>query len=591
MASSSSPSGRVPVRTDVPSNLANAMLKVDSYKCDMDYVSNYVKQHGEMTVDEGDEEGRTPLMIACVIGNKEVVDYLLKLGAGVNTECSRLRNTSLHYVCECKDDISHVAERVAIAKLLFNHGAEYKANSLGLTPVCYAGWHRMRELVNLFADELVSKVGGIMTNEKIKGLEFLAVSYTIGERYFYRYRYESVAYSCMLEAKQLRVRIHSPCNSERSCEVDREKLVKRNECSTVEELERLRDNSDAILSESILIGARIIPVQLKSRYRYWNRLLEFGNSREDFSQTCSIISFLIRAENTTKLSLFKILDSFIESMWRGNHMSQKFSDLNDLMTVCFDYLLSTWSTYGGEERVHDAVVEILINAALCSRGEHCEFESLTTTVIRILKLFKKDEQCTKQKDLKFFPAWTMIDILPYRICEGISGGPEGRLGELDEGEIHRIKHAFTQFLYLDDASCMSCKSSTGETLLHNYAVNFVKNKNYYRDNVFELILFIIRMTIRHGCPVDAQNDDGFTAKDLALKCIKEHNPAYGTDETLRLCTGFEKHAPRIVRLLDIFSAPSFVLPLEELAARVVLKWKIPYRDHLPSTLHKKISGF
>ena len=75
------------------------------------YVSNYVEQYGAMTVNEGDEAGRTPLMIACVIGNKEVVDYLLKLGAGVNTECSRLRSTSLHYVCECKDELSHMAER------------------------------------------------------------------------------------------------------------------------------------------------------------------------------------------------------------------------------------------------------------------------------------------------------------------------------------------------------------------------------------------------------------------------------------------------------------------------------------------------
>ena len=189
----------------------------------------------------------------------------------------------------------------------------------------------MRELVNLFADELVSRVGGIMTNEKIKSLEFLAVSYTIGENPFFRYRYQSVAYSCMFEAKQLRIRIHSLCNSERSCEV--EKLFKRNECSTVEELERLRDSSDAILIEGILIGARIIPDELKPQYRYWDRLLEFGNSREDFLQTCSIISFLIRAENTTKLPLFIILVSFHESMWRGDHRSQRFSDVNDLMTV------------------------------------------------------------------------------------------------------------------------------------------------------------------------------------------------------------------------------------------------------------------
>ena len=59
---------------------------------------------------------------------------------------------------------------------------------------------------------------------------------------------------------------------------------------------------------------------------------------------------------------------------------------------------------------------------------------------------------------------------------------------------------------------------TGETLLHNYVVDFVKCINYYTDEVFELVLFIIRLTIRH-C---------FTAKDLALECIRELKQEYIT---------------------------------------------------------------
>ena len=583
MASSSSPSGRVPVRTDVPSNLANAMRKVDSSKCDVDYVSKYVKQHGETTVDEGDEEGRTPLMIACVMGNKEVVEYLLQLGTDVNAASKQLRNTPLHYLCEGRAGLN-MAEKVAIAELLFNHGTVYKANSLGLTPICYAGWHQMRELVNLFAGEMVSRVGGIMTNEKVKGMEFLAVSYAIQKSSSFRFK--SVVYSCMLEAKQLPVRVHSPCNSEKS---EVEKLFKRSECSTVEELECLRGNSDAIQIEGFLVGARIIPDELKPEYCYWNNLLEFGNSTKDFSQTCSIISFFLRAGNmTAKLPLFDILSSFYESIWRRNDISQTFSDINDVMTLCFDRLSSTWSIEGDREIIDDAIVEILINAALCSHGEHCEFESLTTTVIRILKLFNNDEPCTKQERLTFFPAWAMINILPEKIGEGKPGRSDDPCGMLDEGEIRRIKHAFPQLLYLNDASD---KSYEHETVLH-CAVNFVNYLDDYTDEVLELVLFIIRSTIRHGCPLDALNYMGITAKAFALMCITDHNNAYGTeDDGLDGLTGFEKNDPRIVAFLDAFSGPSSVLPLEELAARVVLKWKIPYRDYLPEKLHEIVSGF
>ena len=71
------------------------MWKKGSEYCTLDYVRNFVNQHGEKTIDEGDEKGRTPLMIACLYGNKEVVEYLIEGGAGVNTECRQLRNTPL----------------------------------------------------------------------------------------------------------------------------------------------------------------------------------------------------------------------------------------------------------------------------------------------------------------------------------------------------------------------------------------------------------------------------------------------------------------------------------------------------------------
>ena len=66
-----------------PNNLATAMCEkgaANGEYCDLDFVCNYLDQHGKMTVDEGDEKGRTPLMFACLQGDAKVVEYLLNPG-------------------------------------------------------------------------------------------------------------------------------------------------------------------------------------------------------------------------------------------------------------------------------------------------------------------------------------------------------------------------------------------------------------------------------------------------------------------------------------------------------------------------------
>ena len=559
----------------------------------MDFVNNYVEQNGNMTVDEGDERGRTPLMRACLCGNMDVVEYLLQRGAGVNTECTQLRNTPLHYTCKWVDNgfpyIGHptgtgrmvpktLAEKVAIAKVLLGYGAVYKANTLGLTPICYAGLHQMKPLVDLLGDEMESKeaVDASLKTEKIKGLESLGVAYVL-DSYSLNF---ATSRSCMLEAKRLSFAYSYPVpRSDRSCEI--EKLFKRKECSTIEELESLGQDKDAIQVEVFLLGARIIPDELKAQY-YWDALFDFGRSRKDFAQTCSIFSFLVRIWNTTHLALYNIFDTLLDSIMLNDLGTQSILDLNGVMMLCVDYHSSSFTD---EDLIPNVVVEILTNAALCTRGEH--FESLTTTVIRILMLFKKDEPCTKLERSTFFPAWTMIDMLPDKISE--------RFGYLAEGaNDHHIKHAFSRLLYLNDASQTSFEEE--DTLLHNTMNILEIHTLAHSDEVFAMVMYIIRMIIRHGCPVDARNEDGFTAKDVALDFIKDRNPnyeaggEYDTDDSdSAMYTGYESNNPRIIKLLAALSGPSSVLTLEELAARVVLKWKIPYRDYLPKKLHNIVS--
>ena len=193
---------------DVPNNLAFALWKVNFRECNLDSVLDYVTQHDEDTIDEGDEKGRTPLMIACLYGNLKIVEYLLRHDVDVNKRCKQLMNTPLHFTCKWEDSgkplgsneetyssrgLLVLAEKEAIAKLLLEHGAIYRENSLGLTPICYAGLHHMRDIMNLFGER--ESKGGTNNAEKIMGLEFFGASAAADKSNF-----GEIAHSCMLDA-------------------------------------------------------------------------------------------------------------------------------------------------------------------------------------------------------------------------------------------------------------------------------------------------------------------------------------------------------------------------------------------------------
>ena len=81
---------------------------------------------------------------------------------------------------------------------------------------------------------------------------------------------------------------------------------------------------------------------------------------------------------------------------------------------------------------------------------------------------------------------------------------------------------------------------------------------------------ITEIIIRHGCPIDAQDGKGLTPKE----CFLKHYTPISIEHSTSLSTW--------LALLSTESLPR----LQELTARTVLKWKIPYADILPAPLQK-----
>ena len=122
-------------------NIPTTMRTMYQKQIGQKMVRLYLKGCDKRTVNEGDESGVTPLMIACLHGDLEVVEFLLKCGSGVNTECKELKNTPLHYTCMWPDILSNWVSELAlpslirakmyIAKSLLHRGAIYKSNAVG----------------------------------------------------------------------------------------------------------------------------------------------------------------------------------------------------------------------------------------------------------------------------------------------------------------------------------------------------------------------------------------------------------------------------------------------------------------------------
>jgi len=179
----------------------------------------------------------TCLMISCYKGHQEVVQYLLSVGADPNSK-ALCGASALHFSAEIGN--------VPIVHCLLNHGAVMEPNEHGMTPLKAAAERCQAVMVDFLIER-----PEITKEQKIEALELLGASFANDKD-----NYDvGLAYTYLEKAMKLR------CEGEKIEKVLGDPVAAYEnwrETRTVEELERISNDSHGLHMEGLAIRERVL---------------------------------------------------------------------------------------------------------------------------------------------------------------------------------------------------------------------------------------------------------------------------------------------------------------------------------------------
>lgn len=181
----------------------------------------------------------TCLMIAAYKGHLDVVNFLLENGADLN-EKALCGGTALHFAAECGH--AHIVSE------LLRYGTKMTKNVSGMTPLIAAAERTRIQVV-----EYLVALGEVTKQEIIDAYELLGASYANNKDWYNL----TLAYRYLHKAMELR---YSDPNNIIHKELGETVKAYENwkECDTLEKLESIKNNHNALHMESLAIRERIL---------------------------------------------------------------------------------------------------------------------------------------------------------------------------------------------------------------------------------------------------------------------------------------------------------------------------------------------
>ncbi|XP_012534540.1 protein fem-1 homolog B [Monomorium pharaonis] len=220
-----------------PTKTNSTPLRAACYNGCLDIVKYLIEHEADLNI--SNTFNNTCLMIASYKGHLEIVNFLLDKAADPNKK-AYCGATALHFAAECG--------HTAIVRELLKHRAQMTKNVSGMTPLITAAERTRAEVV-----EYLVQNTEVTKEEIIDAYELLGASYANDKDNYCLNK----AYTYLHKAMELRYSdtdniIHKQLGS----------TVKAyenwKECETLEKLESIKDNPNAIHMESLAIRERIL---------------------------------------------------------------------------------------------------------------------------------------------------------------------------------------------------------------------------------------------------------------------------------------------------------------------------------------------
>ncbi|XP_041479578.1 uncharacterized protein LOC121427306 [Lytechinus variegatus] len=575
------------------------------------------RNHGNINIDQRNEEGQTALMRACLDRNKEVVEFLLEKGANPNLRCLREGNSALHFLSQsrpccdiesetdledwepildnvseaessCKDFLTRESQddtynrlimkycldekycqctvfkkqkRSAriIDTLILQYGALIQINNDGLTPADIAGLHRKLSTVLHYINQ-----DYIPKSEQRRALEIIGSSFMMKDEYEKAYK----AFTMALE------KCYDNPDTEQGNikKSELEHCLGRSECRSLHDLRRINGDKYAMRVEGMLVADRVLPNSLKEEFIY-ERLVDYGYSLLFLWDTLDagfrVFTKCLCLECKGCLPVGRVLLSlrYIISQATSSPSLHRFiPQYVSLLCQSLEYYIDVIRQVN-VKNLKSHIQEILINLSkilysftdsLCSvQGVECVIQP----VVQMIKvIWSRLDRASVSRD----PYRHLTNSVCHKLlCDMVAHFRYYYDFEENRYTCHCFKQVLVHLVQVEGASDIDIN---GDTLLHSLM-------GLVFSGEIQMVQDIALLFLRYGCSYNLRNNRGKRPIDVAQEEAFSLDDCYLSD-----LTG-----------LYILLSPT-VLTLQEITIRTILRCNIPYQDKLPRKLCSMVQG-
>ncbi|XP_063965261.1 uncharacterized protein LOC129276824 [Lytechinus pictus] len=537
----------------------------------------------EVDVNSRNHLGWSPLMIACMHTNNELVSLLLEHGADPNATSTKGGNTPMHFAsvgCNCcclwgescdlfDSYLNKVAKkpRIDMMRNLISHGATLQCNSDGLDPPSFAALHRFKAAVDFFVNRGTCRLK-VPAEQKARACEIYAVVLALTMGFCKGDDVTPHEYLCKAFAIRKGSGVPVP-DQERVGIANHFHLFRtKRACTTEKDWQRIQSDNWAVRIQCFLVASRVLPVKKRDIYLF-PRLLAHGHDcylfskgNERRSEGTQIFEEAVRWElKSTTAKLGSVLQMILNVLYVIFFVRRDIQLKHDLFGECYKLLelcLQEFTELSdarlhkfATELAHDHLGAFLYHVPLFDFSMSKEmFKSLLQVFGRMISMMRR--RCGRSS-----PSVThyIMDRMAQILLDSDS---KGTLKE------NRLKLLISALVQCEDATQIS---DSGNSMLHPLfnIIAFDLYPSLLRD--VSLIL------IRNGCDPDVRNADGKTVKEMFVNYVF-----------------FDPNSPKDKQVVTVISPPTEVLRLEEIAARKILRHKIPHEGILPRHLSVMVKG-